>query len=292
MSKRAEEAGLRRSVERHYDGLALLYRLFWGEHIHHGLWHDERLRPRVAQVRLTAYLAGKAGVRPGEHVLDVGCGFGASGRWLIDRYGCRVTGLTVSRKQARFVQRVSERQEAEGVMGIVRGDAADLPFGGAAFDVVWAIESLEHLADKRSFVKDAARLLRPGGRFALCSWQRADGTDQDGERVLAEVREAFLCPSLATEGEYRRWCDEAGLKVVLGEDLTANVRATWDTLIRRVGRPWLLPLRAVVGSEVRRFLRGFASIAKAYDTGVMRYGLMVAVKPAGTSLTETGSAPQ
>lgn len=292
MSGRAEKEGLRRSVERHYDDLALLYRIFWGEHIHHGLWQAERLRPNVAQVQLISYLAQKAGVLPGEHVLDVGCGFGGSGRWLIDHCGCRVTGLTVSGKQARFAHRASERREAERGMGIVRGDAADLPFGGASFDVVWAIESLEHLVDKRRFVRDAARLLRPGGRFALCSWLRGDGADREGERLLREVCEAFLCPSLATAGEYRRWCDEAGLTVRLGEDLTANVRATWDTLIRRVGRPWLVPLRAVMGSEVRRFVKGFASIAKAYDTGVMRYGAMVAAKPVGESVPETGSGPE
>lgn len=289
MSRRAEEIRLRRSIERHYDGLALLYRLFWGQHIHHGLWQAERLRPRDAQLLLISYLARRAEVLPGEHVVDVGCGFGASGRWLIDHCGCRVTGLTVSEKQARYAQRSNGSREDGSGMGIVRGDAADLPFDEAAFDVVWAVESLEHLVDKNRFVGDAARLLRPGGRFALCSWQRGEGLDRDGERLLGEVCEAFLCPSLATAGEYRRWCDEAGLTVLLEENLTANVRATWDTLIRRVGRPWLVPLRAAVGGEIRRFVDGFASIAKAYDSGVMRYGLLVAAKPVGASEPETSS---
>lgn len=292
MSRRAEEYRLRRSIERHYDDLALLYRIFWGQHIHHGLWQAERLRPRDAQLRLISYLARGAEVRPGEHVVDVGCGFGGSGRWLIDHCGCRVTGLTVSGKQARYSHRLNRTREAGSGMGTVRGDAADLPFDDDAFDVVWAIESLEHLVDKRHFVADVARLLRPGGRFALCSWQRGEALDRDGERLLRDVCEAFLCPSLATAGEYRRWCDEAGLTVRLDENLTANVRATWDTLIRRVGNPWLVPLRAVVGSEVRRFVDGFASIARAYDSGVMRYGLLVASKPVEESVPETVSTPR
>ncbi|NIW02680.1 MAG: methyltransferase type 11, partial [Gammaproteobacteria bacterium] len=82
MTSGAERPDLRHAVERHYDSLALLYRLFWGEHVHHGLWPARGGSPRDAQIRLVSHLADRAGIAGGERVLDVGCGYGASARWL------------------------------------------------------------------------------------------------------------------------------------------------------------------------------------------------------------------
>jgi tocopherol O-methyltransferase len=281
LESRADSASeLRRSIERHYDSLALLYRFFWGRHIHHGLWLSGDSAPTTAQEQLVAYLAKRARIRRGASVLDVGCGYGASARWLSTHLDCRVTGVTVSRKQARLAKRYNTREALDGRTSVVRADAATLPFDDAAFDVVWVIECIEHLVDKQSFVHDAARMLRPGGRFALCAWQRTDSAGEDDE-LVRRVCESFLCPSLATEREFEEWCSAAGMQVRCVEDLTANVRATWDILMKRISRSWLAPARMLAGGDVRRFLEGFPAIARAYDSGAMSYGLLVAAKPQG-----------
>src|SRR2546427_497885 len=88
------------AVRVHYDRLALYYRFFWGEHIHHGYWEADEA-PEDARVRLVARLAAFAGVPPGARVLDVGCGFGGSALWLARDRNCRVTGVTISPVQAR-----------------------------------------------------------------------------------------------------------------------------------------------------------------------------------------------
>ena len=209
----------------------------------------------------------------------MGCGYGESGRWLSGRLGCRVTGITVSRRQARLAQRYNRRGGHIDRIRVVRADAAQLPVDTSAFDVVWVVECIEHLSDKRRFLHEAARVLRPGGRLALCTWQRGEGISA-GEPLVQEVCDAFLCPSLATAAEYSGWCVEAGLEVLRLDDLTAHVSATWHILIERVGRPWLAPLRLLVGRDVRRFINGFPTIAAAYASGATSYGLLVAAKPA------------
>ncbi len=149
-----------------------------------------------------------------------------------------------------------------------------------SFDVIWVIECLEHLGDKSRFLKEAASLLRPGGRLALCSWQRSEGQAADPGQVQ-KVCDAFLCPGLATPAEHRAWCEVAGLEVIHREDLTAEVRQTWDVLIRRVESRWLAALRLFLAPETRRFLAGFPAIARAYESGAMTYGLLVAVRGQG-----------
>lgn len=278
MARSADRVDLRRSIERHYDSLALLYRAFWGEHIHHGLWLSPSDPPRQAQVQLVEHLADRARIRNQERVLDVGCGYGATGRWLSGRFGCHVTGITISQAQARLARRLNARAVPGGRVSVLRGDAAYLPFARESFDVLWIIECIEHLSDKRRFVEDAARLLRPGGRLALCTWQRGEASHPTDPLVQA-VCDAFLCPCLATSAEYRSWCADVGLEILRVEDLTAQVSPTWEVLVRRLGRPWLAPLKLLVRGDVRRFVDGFQIILEAYRSRAMSYGLLVARRP-------------
>ena len=83
------------AIQRHYDRLSAFYRTFWGDHIHHGLWEGAR-NAKEAQVALIERLAAKADIRPGSHVLDVGCGLGGSSIWLARNLKCTVVGLTIS----------------------------------------------------------------------------------------------------------------------------------------------------------------------------------------------------
>lgn len=159
---------------------------------------------------------------------------------------------------------------------MVRGDAAELPFRRGAFDVLWVVECIEHLVDKAAFIGEAAMLLKPGGRLALCTWARGPGMSARHSELVEEVCDRFLCPSLATLAEYEAWCETAGLIVTRVEDITANVKATWDILLMRVDRPWLAWLRPLLSPQTRRFVGGFPVIASAYETGAMTYGLMVA----------------
>lgn len=284
MSEKASRTPrLRASVEHHYDSLRHLYRAFWGDHIHHGLWQTADDPPEVAQENLVERLAARAGIRSGERVLDVGCGYGASARWLAEHRGCRVIGITISRRQARLARRVDGHRARGAGVAVVRGDAADPPFADDAFEIVWVIECLEHLEDKRAFVAQVARMLAPGGRLALCAWLRADGVPKD-EPLVREVCDAFLCPGLASAAELSGYCEDAGLRVGRQEDLTDGVRQTWTILRRRVDRPWLAPLRWLVGAETRRFVAGFSSIDRAYELGRMSYGLLVASRPQGNPL--------
>src|ERR1700687_5264220 len=88
-------------IRKHYDRLSFLYRLFWGEHLHHGYWEKDESVAR-AQIQLMERLAERAGVPRGARVLDIGCGLGGSALWLADKLDCKVTGITISPVQARM----------------------------------------------------------------------------------------------------------------------------------------------------------------------------------------------
>ncbi len=111
-------------------------------------------RRRILE-RLLAKLT--PGLPPGARVLDVGCGTGANGP-VLAAGGRTAIGLDFS-----TVPLGLDGTRGRGHAARVRGDAGRLPFADGAFDLVVALDVLEHLDDDRLAVTGLARVLRPGG---------------------------------------------------------------------------------------------------------------------------------
>jgi tocopherol O-methyltransferase len=267
--------GLVNAVRIHYDRLAFFYRIFWGDHIHHGYWVADET-PAEAQVRLVERLADRASVPSGSRVLDVGCGFGGSSLWLARHRNCDVTGITISPVQARHAAKVARAAGLTDRARFLVHDANHLDIPPASFDVIWVIECSEHLHDKARFIDACARVLRPGGRMALCAWlDGATGRAEDA-RLVAEVCHGMLCPSLASAGEYIRWMGAAGFVDIKVEDITRRVQRTWDHCQAVVERPLMRALRCFMDQRTRAFVESFRAIHRAFSIGAMSYGLFVA----------------
>ncbi len=270
----------RAEIARHYDLGSLFYRLLWGPHIHHGLWLTGEESPREAQEELTRQLARRARIRPGEKVLDVGCGLGGSSLWLARHCRCEVLGVTLSGFQRNWA---AASALLRGLARQVRfrklnAEAMDHPAG--SWDVLWSIECTEHLFDKAAFFHRAAGWLRPGGRVAICAWLAGPEPLSDQQtRLVQQVCRGFLCPSLASAREYLDWFHQAGLVNARFEDWTPQVMRTWELCQRRTRRLPLKRLAAAVDQRMGQFLEHFETIHRAYATGAMQYGCLLAEKP-------------
>jgi SAM-dependent methyltransferase len=97
-------------------------------------------------------------VPAGSEVLEVGCGRGVTGELLERERGCRVTGVELNP--------VVAREAAKRLHAVLQGDIQTLSLDGA-FDVVLALELVEHLPASEPFLERARELLRPGGRLVL-----------------------------------------------------------------------------------------------------------------------------
>ena len=118
-----------------------------------------------------------AGVRPGEHALDLCCGTGDLA-FALARQGAQVVGLDFSAAmlavaQARFRERLraasalNRPQPASGNPQFLRGDALNIPFGDASFHIVTIGYGLRNLADFEQGLREMSRVAKPGGRMLV-----------------------------------------------------------------------------------------------------------------------------
>jgi tocopherol O-methyltransferase len=268
----------KREIRFHYDLTTPFYRLFWGRHIHHGLW-DADESPAVAQQKLTETLAALAQVQPGQTVLDVGCGMGGSTMHLA-RLGCHATGVTISPVQRRWAAAESWCRGLSRNTTWLCADADVVEFPAASFDVVWSIECTEHLFDKPQFFRRLADWLKPGGRVTICAWLAGDRTDAAAVDRVLDVCEGFFCPSLGTSSDYQHWLTDAGLDMEDTFDWTDRVTQTWKICEDRVRRSGVRHLARLIDRDTTLFLDRFRTLREAYEDRSMAYGCFVARKPA------------
>jgi len=103
-------------------------------------------------------------VRPGFRVLDVGCGTGEAVGWLKELTGetGRVVGIDLSTAHTR-----AARGSAPDTALIAQANLLKSPFAPGTFDLIWCVNTLNHLRDRLAGVKTLAGLLAPGGLIAL-----------------------------------------------------------------------------------------------------------------------------
>lgn len=160
------------NVAHHYDIGNDLYRLMLDEeHMQYSCayWTEADMTLGEAQEAKLAHIAAKLNLKPGNKVLDIGCGWGGMAIFLAKRADVQVLGITLSEEQLALAR---ERAEAAGVADKVRFelvDYRDLAAGGETFDRIVSVGMFEHVGVPQfeTFFRACANLLAPDGAMLL-----------------------------------------------------------------------------------------------------------------------------
>jgi O-methyltransferase StaMB len=160
-----------RSIGAYFDLITDEGRLFYGDSFHLGYFLQGGESLGEALDAHTDLVAGLARVQTAGSVLDVGCGLAAPALRIACRYGCRVTGVNISREQVRQGRELIASRGLSDRVGIRRGDARELEFGDRSFDAIICLEAAGDIcvseADKDQLVGELFRVLRPGGHVGF-----------------------------------------------------------------------------------------------------------------------------
>ncbi len=275
-------------IRAYYDQTWWDYRLLWMHRrnyaIHFGYWDAATPNHAASLLNMNRVLAQRVGIRPRQRVLDAGCGVGGSTAWLARAYGVTTVGITPVASQVARARRYAHALGLAGQVSFEQEDYTRTTFRDASFDVVWALESVCHAPDKRLFLAEARRLLRPGGRLGIVEYVRARRPLAGGsEALLQSWLSGWAIPDLATGPEFVHWLTAAGFEQVELADLSAHVEPSLRRLHRMALKAWPLAvaLRALrLRSETQHGnLRGARDQYRAFRQGLWTYALMTATVP-------------
>jgi len=118
-------------------------------------------------IEATRELARTVKLGPETHVLDVGCGIGGPARTLANEFGCCVTGIDLTKEFCQVAQMFNERVGIDGEITIHQGNALQLQFDEASFDVIWTQHAQMNIRDKTRMYQEMLRVLKPAGKLTF-----------------------------------------------------------------------------------------------------------------------------
>ncbi|MEA5509882.1 methyltransferase domain-containing protein [Crocosphaera sp. UHCC 0190] len=278
---------LSQQIAQFYDTSSELWEKIWGEHMHHGYYGragNYKINRRQAQIDLIEELLIWANIKTVDNLLDVGCGIGGSTLYLAEKFNATATGITLSPVQAnRATERAHEVKLDEKVQFRVT-DALNMPFPDNQFDLVWSLESGEHMPDKHQFFRECYRVLKPGGTFICATWCHRPTNSWAGEltpdekRHLQEIYRVYCLPYVISLPEYETIARDCGLNNIRVDDWSLAVAPFWQVVIDSA-----LDLPAIVGllNSGRTTLEGALSLGlmrHGYERGLIRFGLLCGQK--------------
>lgn len=224
-----------KKIVEYYNATEHAYRDSWDLDnslaIHYGYW-DEKVKSFPASLlRMNEVMIETAGINSKDKVLDAGCGVGGSAVFIAAATGAKVTGITLSEKQVVHANKNAIAKKITKLVDFKLMDYCATDFPAESFDVIWGCESICYADNKETFIKEAWRLLKPGGRLIV-----ADGFvsqyENNDHPVIRQWLDGWQVNYLETPVRFASFMKDTGFSGVQYRDISKETAHSSRRLYR------------------------------------------------------------
>ncbi len=260
----------RHAISFHYDVSNDFYALWLDEQRVYSCAYYEAADQSLEQAQRNKldYICRKLRLKPGERLLDIGCGWGALICWAAEHYGVNAHGITLSQNQYDHAQRMIKRRGLEQKVSVELLDYRDLQ-GEGRFDKLVSVGMFEHVGLKNlpTYFAIANRLLKPGGLFL----NHGITTDEDGwkKTVSTEFINRYVFPDgqLETVSAVQKIMEDSGFEIHDVEGLRQHYALTLREWVKRLDARHEEALKYVTEPVYRIWRLYMAACALQFEEG-------------------------
>jgi cyclopropane fatty-acyl-phospholipid synthase-like methyltransferase len=179
------------------------------------------------------FLADSLGISSGMKILDAGCGIGGSSIWLARNFNVSIVGITLSKKQLEKANSLAKNYELQNRIEFQLQNFLHTTFTDNSFDVIWAVESVCHAENKKEFLTEAYRILKPGGKIIVADGVLEKEVKENEKETYKKFLDGLALPNLAVRYEFEKQMQEVGFHNVTNWDKTKEIIKSSKILFKR-----------------------------------------------------------
>lgn len=273
-------------IAEYYNTTQIHYENWWdlknNLSLHYGIWEKETKIFSESLTNTNRIMMELAHIIESDKVLDAGCGVGGAALFLSTQTNAQVIGISISQRQVEYARLQANKRHLGNRISFQQMDYANTSFNNDSFDVIWACESISSAPNKLSFVKEAHRLLKKGGRLILSDFFLTNEIQVDEHNWMKKWGDTWSISNFISAKFFIKTLENQGFSITKNLDFTAKIhksakRIYYAALLGALPS-WMYNIfhPSVSRFAKTHYLSGYYQY-RALKAGLWRYNLIVAV---------------
>lgn len=211
------------TVANYYNTNQLLSNMLWHKAFHYGFWDKTTKNLRQSIYNTNLFVAECLQINSSDIVLDAGCGAGETSIFFAEKFGAKMTGISLSEVQIAQAKRQTKKSFASHLVDFAVMDYTKSDFPDNFFTKIFALESVCHAFNKIDFLKEVYRLLKPKGRLVVSDFFFGKNKNRL-EKNYQECIDGWAVPYLTTGEEFQQQLATAGFRNIQRFDKSNEIK--------------------------------------------------------------------